>query len=82
MNAQQSNVTNEQQAVLYCYLTVNQFCEKHKAFKIGGVRSQLFNADKNGLKESGAVIRSGKKILINEPKWFAWLEAGNQGGAR
>ena len=76
----QSNLSNEQQTALYSYLTVNQLCEKHKAFKIGGVRSQLFNSDKNGLKESGAVVRSGRKILINEPKWFFWLEAQNKGG--
>jgi hypothetical protein len=80
MNTQLSNLSNEQQVVLYSYLTVNQFCEKHKAFKIGGVRAKIFNADKNGLKESGAVVRDGKKVLINEPKWFAHLEAENQGG--
>ena len=79
MNTQQSNLSNEQQAALYSYLTVNQLCDKHKAFKIGGVRAQLFNADKNGLKESGAIIRSGRKILINEQKWFSWLESQNEG---
>ena len=77
MNSQ-SNLSNEHQAAIYSYLTVNQFCEKHKAFKLGGVRGQLFNADKNGLNKSGAVIRSGRKILINEPKWFEWLEAQNK----
>ncbi len=74
----QSNLSNEQQAAVYRYLTVNQFCEKHKAFKIGGVRSQLFNADRNGLKESGAIIRDGRKILINEQKWFQRLESQNK----
>jgi hypothetical protein len=77
----QSNLSNEQQTALYSYLTVNQLCEKHKAFKIGGVRSQLFNSDKNGLKESGAVVRSGRKILINEPKWFSWLESSQNKAA-
>jgi len=80
MNAQ-NNQTAERQVTAYCYLTVNQLCDKHKAFKIGGVRSQIFNEEENGLKESGAIVRSGRKILINESKWFAWLEAGNQGGA-
>ncbi|MDP1664999.1 MAG: hypothetical protein Q8L79_07710 [Methylobacter sp.] len=77
----QNNQSAEQQVALYCYLTVNQLCDKHKAFKIGGVRAQIFNEEKNGLKESGAILRNGRKILINEAKWFAWLEAGNQGGA-
>jgi hypothetical protein len=79
MNTQRSNLSTEQQAAFYSYLTVNQLCEKHKAFKIGGVRFQIFNEDKNGLKESGAIVRNGRKVLINEPKWFAWLEAQNQG---
>jgi hypothetical protein len=61
-------------AQLYSYLTVNQLCEKHTAFKIGGVRASIFNAEKNGLNNSGALIRVGRKILINEPKWFNWIE--------
>lgn len=73
-----SDLSNEQQAVLYSYLTVNQFCEKHKAFKIGGVRSQIFNAETNGLKESGAIVRIGRKVLINETKFFAWVESQNK----
>lgn len=78
MNTQQ-NLSNEQQPTSYSYLTVNQLCEKHKAFKVGGVRSQLFYADKNGLKESGAIVRQGRKILINEPRWFSWIESQNGG---
>ncbi len=83
MNTQQNNnLSNEQQSDLYSYLTVNQFCDKHKAFKIGGVRSQIFYAEENGLKESGAIVRDGRKILINERKWFARLEAKNQRGVK
>ena len=55
--------------------TVRQFCEKHQAFKAGGIRFQIFNEKTNGLKESGAIVRNGRKILINEEKYFAWLEA-------
>lgn len=77
----QSNISNERQTPNYSYLTVKQFCEKHKAFKIGGVRSQIFNADKNGLKESGAIVKDGRKVLINESKWFSRLEAQNQASA-
>lgn len=69
------NTSVHQQAV-YSYLTVNQFCEKHPAFKVGGLRFQIFNEDKNGLKKSGAIIRNGRKVLINEFKYFAWLEGG------
>jgi hypothetical protein len=71
-NDNQSNI-----AIAYIYSTVNQFCERHPAFTKGGVRHNIFHESTNGLKESGAIIRNGRKILINESKWFAWLEAQN-----
>lgn len=62
------------------YLTVSQFCENHRAFKPGGLRSLIFNERTNGLAESGAIVRIGRKVLIDEAKFFAWVEAQNQGG--
>ncbi|MGZ8136629.1 MAG: hypothetical protein ACXW1W_06300 [Methylococcaceae bacterium] len=59
------------------YLTVTQFCETHKAFKPGGLRSLIFNEKSNGLAESGAIVRIGRKVLINKVKFFAWVEAKN-----
>ncbi|MFI3216281.1 MAG: hypothetical protein QX192_05725 [Methylococcales bacterium] len=58
------------------YLTVNQFIQTHTAFKAGGVRGLIFNESKNGLKQAGAVVRIGRKVLIDESKFFAWIEAG------
>jgi len=60
---EKNNISVEQQAVLYSYLTVKQFCEKHKAFKVGGIRSQIFNEHTNGLAKSGALVRNGRKVL-------------------
>jgi hypothetical protein len=60
--------------------TVNQFVEKQPAFTTGGLRSLIFNEYSNGLAQSGAIVRIGRKVLINETKFFAWLEAQNQGG--
>ncbi|MDO9213445.1 MAG: hypothetical protein Q8Q54_11460 [Methylococcales bacterium] len=61
--------------------TVNSFAEKHsQAFKIGGLRSLIFNQDKNGLTKSGSIIRLGRKVLIDETKFFDWIELQNQGG--
>jgi len=57
------------------YSTVKQFVNKHPAFTEGGIRFQIFHAKSNGLKESGAIVRMGRKVLINEEKYFAWLEA-------
>lgn len=62
--------------------TVKQFSEKNQAFTKGGLRSLIFNENENGLAKSGAIIRIGRKVLINEAKFFAWVEAQNQGGAK
>jgi len=59
------------------YSTVKQFCEKYPAFTYGGIRNNIFHEETNGLKSAGAIIRNGRKILINEEKFFAWLEAKN-----
>jgi len=56
-------------------LTVYQFVEKYPAFKIGGVRSLIFNEHKNGLAKSGAIVRVGRKVLLNEPKFFDWVQS-------
>jgi hypothetical protein len=60
--------------------TVNQFTDKHPAFTKGGIRALIFNENQNGLAKSGAVVRLGRKVLINEYKFFAWIESQNQGG--
>jgi hypothetical protein len=56
------------------YSTIKQFCERHPAFPYGGVRGLVFNENKNGLADAGAIVRMGRKVLINESKFFAWLE--------
>ena len=63
-------------------LTVRQFSEKHCAFPNGSLRNLIFHAsprhssrgpiDGNGL--NVALIRIGRKVLINEAKFFGWLE--------
>lgn len=58
--------------------TVKQFAEQNPAFTVGGLRWEIFNADENGLKESGAIIRRGRKILIDAERYFAWIYSANQ----
>ena len=65
----------------WIYFTVQQFTKKHPAFTSGGLRSLIFNENSNGLAKSGAIVRIGRKVLINEAKFFAWVEAQNNGGA-
>ena len=64
------------------FLTVRQFSEKHQAFPQGSLRSLIFHAsprhssqgqiDGNGL--SVALTRIGRKVLINEARFFEWVE--------
>jgi hypothetical protein len=62
-------------------LTVRQFSEKHPAFPVGGLRWTLFHEATNGLAASGAVIRLGRKILIDESLFFSWLDSQNRRAA-
>lgn len=58
--------------------TVPQFVEHNPAFTVGGLRWQIFNEDKNGLKEAGAIIRIGRKVLIDADKYFSWVYQQNK----
>lgn len=60
------------------YLTVGQFVNQHSAFNTGGMRSLVFLEHQNGLAKSGAIVRIGRKVLINTEKFFAWLESQNK----
>ncbi len=55
--------------------TVKQFAEKQRIFTEGALRNIIFNRYKNGLDESGAIQRVGRKILINEDKFYAWVNS-------
>jgi hypothetical protein len=57
------------------YSTVNQFCKRHPAFKVGGIRHYIFHEHQNGLAESGAIVRMGRKVLIDEALFFAWVRS-------
>ncbi|MCQ8183729.1 hypothetical protein NP603_21680 [Methylomonas sp. SURF-1] len=76
MNKQQTEAV--QTAIIYS--TVNQFTVKNPAFTKGGLRALIFNENSNGLAKAGAVVRLGRKVLIDEAKFFAWVESQNQGG--
>ena len=54
--------------------TIKQFCQKNPAFTEGGIRDRVFYADSNGLKKFGAILRNGRRVLIDEEKFFQWLK--------
>ncbi len=59
--------------------TVNQFADKYPCFPRGGLRYYLFNSKLNGLESSGAIKRIGRKIFIDEVKFFDWVDNLNMG---
>ena len=59
-------------------LTVRQFSEAHPAFTVGSLRHFLFFRESNGL--DVAVRRVGRKLLLSERDFFAWIEATNAKG--
>lgn len=72
-------------------LTVAQFSIKHPAFTAGSLRWMIFNsesryaADGTVIPGSGlceAIIRVGRRVLIDEVKFFHWLDSQNMAGRR
>lgn len=71
------------------YLTVAQFSERNPAFTEPSLRNYIFKADArestlgtipgNGLIESGAIVRLGRKVLIHEGRFFDWVESQGAG---
>ena len=57
------------------YLTVTQFAEENKAFTVGGLRDLIFKEKSNGLAKAGAVVRLGRKVLIDQAAFYAWVES-------
>lgn len=63
-------------------LSVRQFSEKHPAFPQGSLRNLIFLAESrktsrgiipgNGL--NIAIVRIGRKLLIDEAKFFQWID--------
>ena len=56
-------------------LTVRQFTESHPAFTHGGLRWLLFHRQQNGLEQ--AVVKVGRKVLIDVDQFFLWLAQQN-----
>ena len=73
--------TIEQQPI---YKTVAQFSIDNPCFTASSLRNLIFKADErpsskgaiagNGLLEAGAIIRIGRKVLIDETRFYAWVQ--------
>lgn len=68
-------------------LTVCQFHQRNPAFTEAALRNLIFKADSrestkgtilgNGLIQAGAIIRLGRKVLIDEDAFFLWIDTQN-----
>ncbi|MCK9394335.1 MAG: hypothetical protein M0Q44_01940 [Methylobacter sp.] len=58
--------------------TVNQFTAKQPAFTPAAIRALIFNEHSNGLAKSGAIVRIGRRVLIDNEKFFVWVESQNK----
>lgn len=76
------NSQKETMQIAWIYSTVRQFVERHPAFKIGGLRSLIFNEKANGLAKAGAIVRIGRKVLIDETRFFDWVQLQNKQGGK
>ncbi len=58
------------------FFSVTDFVKRHANYlTISRIRKLLFVRDTNGLTASGAIVRMGGRLLIDEPKFIAWLRA-------
>ncbi|MHB1229143.1 MAG: hypothetical protein ACYCY3_02325 [Halothiobacillus sp.] len=55
--------------------TIPQFCTDNPAFTSGGIRHIQFTKEKE-LAEAGAVVRFGRKLLIDEQKFLDFVRSG------
>jgi len=88
MQSQQTATSHERAAPTWpnrLVFTVRQFSKRNPAFTEAAIRNLVFKADSrhsskgeiqgNGLIEAGAVIRIGRKVLIDEEAFFAWVDS-------
>ncbi len=54
------------------YLTCSEWCKRNSWPPIGGLRHLIFYAETNGFNK--VIRRCGRRVLINEAAFHAWLE--------
>lgn len=59
-------------------IPVTKWCDFHSWPPIGGLRHLIFYENTNGFKH--CIVRIGRRVLIDENKFFEWTE--NQGVAQ
>ena len=62
---------------------VRQFVERHRSegWTEPAMRWLIFKATENGLETSGAILRLGRRVLIDEVRFFDWLRGAGDADA-
>ena len=71
--------------------TLATFSERHSSFlTLAAITNQVFKAKTrkstkgdipgNGMEEAGAIVRLAGRVLIDEDRYFAWVESLQSGG--
>jgi len=70
--------------------TLKKFAERHRSFlTLSAITNQVFKAQPrhsskgeisgNGMLDFAVIVRSGRKVLIDETAYFCWLDAQQEG---
>ena len=53
----------------------SKFVERYhdQGWTEGQIRWLIFQAKQNGLEQAGAIVRVGRRVFIDEPKFFSWM---------
>jgi hypothetical protein len=65
--------------MLKSYITLQEYVQRHSWPPIGGLRHLVRNAKTNGLDEADVVSRVGRRLLIDEQAFIAWIGSKNYG---
>ena len=60
-------------------LRYNKFLEQYRdrGLTDGSLRWEIFNAEKNGLQQSGALIRKGNRVFLDDDRyWNVYMRSG------
>ena len=55
--------------------TVEQTANEIPALTQAAIRWHLFNREQNGLSKSGAIIKNGRRVLIDLQLYIEWLKS-------
>lgn len=62
-------------------VTFTQFSKDNPAWTVASLRWMRFNEHTNGLAQANVFVQQGKRVLLDKPRFFAWVRAGQKKSA-